>query len=100
MYYRKRTEMYFNLADAIKKGACCPYDAELEEELLAITYSIRQDGKIIICDKDTIKEAIGRSPDKSDAVALSYFENFPSRKYKPEEFAVNTHQVSIPQGAW
>ena len=100
IYFNKRTEMYHNLADAQKKGASCPYDAELEEELLAITYSLTPDGKIKLCPKDEIKESIGRSPDKSDAVALSYFEILPAQEYKQKDFA-QTHQSIIkPEGAW
>ncbi len=100
MYFNKRTEMYHNLVDAAKKGACCPYDAELEEELLAITYSLTPDGKIKLCPKDEIKEVIGRSPDKGDAVALSFFELLPAQEYKQKDFAQAEQQESIPQGAW
>jgi hypothetical protein len=100
MYLNKRAEMYHNLADAMKKGASCPYDEELEEELLATTYSVTQNGLIKIIPKDEIKEIISRSPDKGDAVALSYFENFITKEYKPEQYA-NTHKArTVPGGAW
>ena len=99
-YFNKRTEMYHNLAEAIKKGFYTPYDEELEEELLAHTYSLTPDGKIKLCSKDEIKDAIGRSPDKSDAVALTFFETLPTQSYKKEDFAVSNHHVQIPVGAW
>lgn len=100
-YLNKRTEMYHNLADAIKKGAYTPYDAQLEEELLAITYQITDNGKIKLVAKQEIKDALGRSPDKSDAVALSYFENYPPKKIvSNEEMAQKYQSVEVPQGAW
>lgn len=99
-YLNKRTEMYHNLAGAMKKGASCPYDVQLEEELLAVTYSITDNGKIKLCPKDEIKDAIGRSPDKGDSVALSYFENYPPKQtIDNDEYAVS-RQVEIPRGGW
>lgn len=100
IYFNKRTEMYHNLADAVKKGFYTPYDEELEEELLAHTYSLTPDGKIKLCSKDEIKEAIGRSPDKSDAVALTFFELLPAQSYKKDDFAQTYQQSNIPSGAW
>ncbi len=100
-YLNKRTEMYHNLADAIKKGAYTPYDANLEEELLAVTYSLTEKGLIKLCPKDEIKDVIGRSPDKADSVALSYYENYPPKKNIDETERINHEQSHhIPQGAW
>lgn len=100
IYFNKRTEMYHNMADAARKGLYLPYDEDLEEELLAITYSITPDGKVRLCSKDEIKETIGRSPDKSDSVALSFFEELPAQSYKKEDYATTYQEQSIPQGAW
>lgn len=100
IYFNKRTEMYHNLADAIKKGAYCPYDADLEEELLAITYSLTPNGKVKLGSKDEIKDSIGRSPDKSDAVALSYYEIMPSQEYIQKDYAQSTTYIQKPKGAW
>ena len=73
-YYNKRAEMYFNLRDWIRKGGIIPNDADLKEELLAIRYIFNKtNGKIMIQPKDEIKELIGRSPDKSDSIALHFF---------------------------
>lgn len=100
MYHNKRTEMYHNLADAIKKGACSPYDEELEEELLAVTFSFDNRSRVKLCSKDEIKETIGRSPDKSDAVALSYFEPLPTQRYKQEDYANGYQEIDIPSDGW
>ena len=58
-------EYDFNLA--------LPPDEELKEELHEIKWSIRSNGDIIIEEKEEIKKRLGRSPDKGDAVALSFF---------------------------
>jgi hypothetical protein len=70
-YFNKRSEMYFELAKWVKSGGCLPDDPELKEELLATEYTFQND-KFRLIDKDDIKELIGRSPDKSDAVALTF----------------------------
>ena len=73
-YINKRAEMYFRLNEFIKKGGKIPNDDELKEELLAIRYFYsNSNGKIQIMPKDDIKDIIGRSPDKSDSVALHFF---------------------------
>ena len=74
VYYNKRAEMYFLLRDFIRKGGKIPADEQLKEELLAIRYIYsKANGKIQIQAKDDIKELIGRSPDKSDSLALHFF---------------------------
>ena len=74
IYYNKRAEMYFNLRDFIRKGGKIPNDKELKEELLAIRYFFSNaNGKMQIQSKDDIKELIGRSPDKSDSIAMHFF---------------------------
>lgn len=74
VYYNKRAEMYFLLREFIRRGGKIPDDEELKEELLAIRFIYsKANGKIQIQAKDDIKEIIGRSPDKSDSVALHFF---------------------------
>ena len=70
-YFNKRSEMYFEMAKWIKDGGSLPDDQELAEELAAATYTFQGD-KFRLCDKDDIKEVIGRSPDKADALALTF----------------------------
>lgn len=100
IYFNKRTEMFFNLKEAISKGFYTPKDKDLEEELLAHTYSYTSDGKIKLCSKDEVKEAIGRSPDKADAVALTFFELLPAQSYKKDDYAQVQQIVEVPEGAW
>jgi len=72
-YTNKRAESYFKLSNAIKRGLSLPKDDDLLEELLAIEYVFNESGKVRIEPKDKIKEKLGRSPDKADALALTYF---------------------------
>lgn len=70
-YFNKRSEMWFEMVNWIKSGGAIPDDKELIEELCAATYTFQGD-KFRLCSKDDIKEVIGRSPDKADALALTF----------------------------
>lgn len=70
-YLNVRAEMYDNLRIWIRDEGVLPNDPELIEELIAIKYKIRDDGRLQLPPKDEIKKALGRSPDKSDALALA-----------------------------
>ncbi|CAB4133130.1 hypothetical protein UFOVP140_40 [uncultured Caudovirales phage] len=70
-YFNKRSEMYFEMAKWVKAGGALPDDKELAEELCAATYMFQGD-KFRLNDKDSIKDVIGRSPDKADALALTF----------------------------
>ena len=70
-YYNKRSEMYFELAKWVKAGGSLPEDRELKEELCATTF-VYQGDKFRIVEKELIKQEIGRSPDKADALALTF----------------------------
>ena len=50
-----------------------PPDEELKQELMAQQYETKSDGKIILKPKEDIKKDLGRSPDKADALALTYY---------------------------
>jgi hypothetical protein len=89
-YLNKRAEMYFALRDAIQRGLKLPNDEKLTEELLATSYTYTDAGKIKIVSKDEIKEELGRSPDRSDAVALTYYTPIASREF--EQF--QEHHIS------
>jgi len=74
VYQNKRAEMYFNLKKFVEQGGKLPNDKELKEELLALKYFYNPtSGKIQLISKDDLKEELGRSPDKSDSVALHFF---------------------------
>jgi len=54
-------------------GAMLPPDEALMEELLAPTYEI-ENGKIRVMQKKVMKELLKRSPDRADALALTFYE--------------------------
>jgi len=61
------------LNPANKKDACLPPDDQLMEEATAIKWKFRSDGSIIIEPKEDIKSRLGRSPDKFDALANTFY---------------------------
>jgi phage terminase large subunit len=71
-YYNKRSEMWFEMAEWVKKGGCLPKDVEgLSRELAAPTYCFKGD-KLFLEPKDQIKSRLGYSPDIADALALTF----------------------------
>lgn len=53
-------------------GAMLPPDEELAEELCTPLYWEDNKGKIKVTDKESMKEMLGRSPDKADALNLTF----------------------------
>jgi hypothetical protein len=73
-YENKRAEMYQNMVDWIKAGGALPEDRELLEDLTNTTYSAPK-GVLILEPKELVKaKQLGRSPDKADALALTFAE--------------------------
>lgn len=70
-YFNRRAEMYFRLAEWVKGRGQLPEDEKLRKELCATTYTSKN-GKIILSPKELIKENLGFSPDRSDALALTF----------------------------
>lgn len=71
-YSNKRSEMYHDVRDWLEEGGCLPEDAKLEQELSILSCIETNSGKAQLIKKDDIKEAIGRSPDRADALALTF----------------------------
>lgn len=71
-YLNVRAEMYFRMQKWIRDGGVIR-DDELREELKAQRYQIIKEQKFKLVDKELIKEVLGRSPDKSDAAALTFY---------------------------
>jgi hypothetical protein len=70
-YFNRRSEMWFEMAEWVKRGGCLPNIPELIPELTAPTYFF-QNGKVRLIEKDQIKETLGRSPDLADALATTF----------------------------
>jgi hypothetical protein len=74
-----RAEMYWRLREALDPAATeplmLPPDQELLSDLAAVKFKVVPMGQwagIQIRSKDEIREALGRSPDKGDAVAMTF----------------------------
>jgi hypothetical protein len=76
-FLNMRAYLYWAVRDWLdpknKTGAALPPDPELEEELTETQWKFRSDGRIQIEAKEDIKKRIGRSPDKSDAFANTFY---------------------------
>lgn len=72
-YANARVEMYFRLVEWIRRGGCIPNDEELIAEIAAPEYTFDKKGRLILQPKDEIKIKLGRSPDRCDALMLTFF---------------------------
>lgn len=65
-------------------GAMLPADTELADELCAVHYRVKN-GKITIEDKESLRKTLRRSPDKADALVLTFANTVP--RYAPTAYA-------------
>ena len=72
-YANFRAMMWMSMADWLKNGGALPYIPELIKELTAPTYGY-QGGKFLLEPKKLIKKRLGFSPDRADALALTWAE--------------------------
>jgi phage terminase large subunit len=70
-YFNKRSEMWFEMANWVKRGGALPDAPGLKKELTAPTYFF-QNGKFRVEEKDQIKKRLQFSPDMADALALTF----------------------------
>jgi hypothetical protein len=69
-----------------------PPDEQLIEELTVAQYAIKN-GNIRITDKDTMKDQLSRSPDRADALCLTFY---PSDGMTYDEYLDERHGGDIP----
>jgi phage terminase large subunit len=70
-FANKRTEMYFEFVEWIKRGGALPDSPELLAALTQTTYTFKGD-RLVLEPKQDIKAKLGYSPDEADAAALSF----------------------------
>lgn len=70
-FFNKRTEIWWLMAEWVKKGGALPTVPGLVRQLTAPTYTF-QNGKIRLEEKDQIKKRLGFSPDHADALAVTF----------------------------
>ena len=83
-FRNQRAQMYWSLREALDPTAANPLalppDPELFSDLAAVRYKVVTMGKqaaLLMRSKDEIREELGRSPDKGDAVAQTFVEGLP-----------------------
>lgn len=78
-FVNKRSAAYWLLREALDPGqpggspVHLPYDKQLLSELACATFEVTPHG-IKLEPKDKVKERLGRSPDRADAVVMAWFE--------------------------
>lgn len=60
------------MREGLRTGLAIEEDPELEEELAGRNYSFDGNNKIMLEAKDIMKQELGRSPDRADALAMTY----------------------------
>jgi hypothetical protein len=95
-YLNKRAEMWALMRDWLKDGGAIPDDEILVQELCGPEYQVRLDGKIKLESKDDMKKRGLSSPNRADALALTFA--FPVRpkvldKNKTLEFANHKYDI-------
>lgn len=68
----KRAEMWKLMRDWLKAGGCIPDDPELYQDLIGPETVARMDGKIQLESKEDMKKRGLPSPNKGDALAISF----------------------------
>ena len=80
-FLNRRAQTCWILRTALENGkVALPRDALLEEELLALTWSVTTSGKVQLLAKSDVRGELGRSPDRADAVCIGLAE---SLGYRP-----------------
>jgi hypothetical protein len=74
VYDRVRDEVWFGLVDAFREGLVIPEDLKLERDLAEVRAEMHVSGRSKVTSKDDLRKALGRSPDRADALCLSCVE--------------------------
>lgn len=73
-FYQLRDQLYWAIREWLHNDdtAMLPPDPELDEELRALEYTVDGRGRIKVTNKDELRKILKRSPDKVDALALTF----------------------------
>lgn len=99
-YANKRAEMAARCKDWAIQGGCLDDDELLKEDLLVDEAREDKKDRLLMMDKDQIRDEIGRSPDDGDAFKLTFAYHVPLRSSHLSEY-YNGHlhnQVKIDSG--
>lgn len=71
-FLNKRAEIWWRMAEWVKRGGCLPKDEDLLAELTSVTYWHNEAGKLRLEAKEDVKERLGFSVDRADALACTF----------------------------
>lgn len=71
-FLNKRAEMWWEMKEAVEGLIELPKDQRLKEELTCVEYDYTDKGRIRLDRKSDIQEEYGFSPDRADALAMTY----------------------------
>jgi hypothetical protein len=70
---RLRDQVWFALRAWLDEGGAYPPDDFTREDLIAATYRFDERGRYMVVSKDELRETLGRSPDRADALGLAVY---------------------------
>ncbi len=73
LFINRRVEMWCGMRDWLRAGGCLPDDNILKNDLSTPFYEFDAAGRMKLESKDDMKERLGRSPDRGDALALTFY---------------------------
>ena len=75
-FFQLRDQLWWSCREWLRTdpGAMLPPDDDLIEELATPLYAV-MGGRVRVSDKDTMREMLGRSPDKADSLCLTFAED-------------------------
>lgn len=88
LYYNKRAEMWHRMAEWVEQGADLPDDGMLIDQMTALEYEYDLKERIKLERKEDLKDrlpALG-SPDRAEALALTFAEMVPPRSLMQNSF--------------
>lgn len=94
LYERVRDELWANLSDWIRDEGAIPEDAKLAKDIHAPEWHGQISGKLKATPKRELKKALGRSPDRGDAVCLAVWPTAVAKPVdtKPKPRPVDTYE--------
>lgn len=100
-FMRLRDELWWNLRDQFEKGTISiPNHKELIDQLQAIKYKPRSDGKIKVEGKDEMRKRGFGSPDEADALCLSFAMSDSIFRRREEDTGRYKFRDSEEMGTW
>jgi len=114
-FANRRSEMWYQMAQWVKRGGSIPNDPKLHRELAAPTFDFDNKGRIRLEPKEMMKKRLGYSPDRADALALTFAlpelahgtadteaaQTQPSQKDRYRRVAPPTHRMDVkPKHDW